>query len=65
MMDEILDLCELCGEPLDADNFYGSDDFPLCRYHYGKFQEMFSILRAPTQIIQAKQLSLLEAAGEK
>lgn len=38
-MVEIFEYCELCGVPLDADNCYGEEDFPLCRYHH----EMFGV----------------------
>ena len=33
-MQEIFEFCELCGAQLDADNCYGEEDFPLCRYHH-------------------------------
>ena len=33
-MNEILEFCVLCDAPLDADNCYGEEDFPLCRYHH-------------------------------
>lgn len=33
-MGEIFEYCELCSAPLDADNCYGEEIFPLCRYHH-------------------------------
>ena len=33
-MNEILEFCVLCDAPLDADNCYGEEDFPLCQYHH-------------------------------
>ena len=33
-MKEIFEFCGLCDAPLDADNCYGEEDFPLCRYHH-------------------------------
>lgn len=35
--EKIWSYCSLCDAPLDADNCYGEDDFPLCRYHHEKF----------------------------
>ena len=35
-MREIFEFCELCDAPLDADNCYGEEDFPLCRFHHDK-----------------------------
>jgi hypothetical protein len=33
-MIDTIEFCELCDAPLDADNCYGEEDFPLCRYHH-------------------------------
>jgi hypothetical protein len=39
-----IELCELCGEPMDADNCYGTDDMPLCREHQEKFNALLHFL---------------------
>ncbi|MEM2111484.1 MAG: hypothetical protein QXX08_06365 [Candidatus Bathyarchaeia archaeon] len=43
-MGEILEFCELCDAPLDADNCYGEKDFPLCRYHHEMLGRTFAFL---------------------
>jgi hypothetical protein len=35
-----IEICEFCGEQLDADNCYGDDDMPLCREHQEKMNEL-------------------------
>jgi hypothetical protein len=39
MKDKILEYCSICDAPLDADNCYGTDDYPLCREHHEKFYD--------------------------
>ena len=43
-MQEIFEFCELCGAPLDADNCYGEEDFPLCRYHHEMVGKVLAFL---------------------
>lgn len=60
--------CELCGEPLDADSVYGTDDMNLCRGHHQLFYDMLYFLMngpTPQQQAELKQLSMFaEAANE-
>ena len=46
-MSVTIEKCELCGVGLDADNCYGTDDFPLCRYHHEKFYDLLNFLLTP------------------
>jgi hypothetical protein len=55
-----IELCELCGEPLDADSCYGTDDFPLCREHHDLFAQMVALLIGGKG---TKQLALFEGVG--
>jgi hypothetical protein len=31
-----LEFCSICGVPLDQDNLYGTNRYPLCRDHHEK-----------------------------
>lgn len=61
------ELCELCGEPLDADNCYGEDDFPLCRGHHELFGRTVAwmVRLAGTQPEQPTQPELFAATGRE
>lgn len=39
-----IEICEVCGEQLDVDNCYGSEDMPLCRDHQGKFEDLLMFM---------------------
>lgn len=39
-----IEICEVCGEQLDVDNCYGSEDMPLCRDHHGKFEDLLMFM---------------------
>lgn len=41
---ETIELCDLCGEELDADNCYGTEDMPLCREHQLLFNATLNFL---------------------
>jgi len=65
-MIEIFEYCELCGVPLDADNCYGEEDFPLCHYHHDMLGQALAFL---TEISgndkKPQQLSLLSEDEDK
>ena len=50
--------CSLCDQELDADNHYGEDDFPLCRYHHQKFMQAIEIMASGGIVREPKQQSL-------
>lgn len=56
-----IDLCDLCGEPLNADNLYGpDDDFPLCRGCHERFYQLIAFLENATKPVMATQTCLFE-----
>ena len=36
--------CSICDVVLNDDNHYGTEEYPLCRYHHGKFNELLYLL---------------------
>ncbi len=39
-----IEICDFCGEPLDADNCFGTDDMPLCRGHHVMVMELLNFM---------------------
>jgi len=58
--EQIYEYCSLCEEPLDADNCYGTNDFPLCKYHHEKYTRSLYFLLSCEKTGEAQMQLRLE-----